>query len=444
MVQSTAGPPAQAVSTAAVLRAAAEPLPSLDDPAFVAAFDRFGQSRVVLLGEASHGTSEFYRARAAITRRLIERHGFTIVAVEADWPDAAAIDRYVRQSPHQPMSSPPFTRFPTWMWRNKDVDDFISFLRGHNATKSPGERVGFYGLDLYNMTASIAAVLTYLDRVDPKAAAVARARYACLSPWSREPAAYGRASLTEGYALCEQPVTRILVDLLQKEFQYAHQDGARYFDAAQNARLVADAERYYRVMYYGSHESWNLRDQHMFETLQHILAWAGADKKGVVWAHNSHIGDARFTDMGMERGELNIGQLCRQSYGRDAALIGFGTHTGTVAAESGWDAPMEIKTVRPSRPDSYEALCHQIGYERFLLDLRAGQHDDLRRALAQPRLERYIGVIYRPETERWSHYTYATLPDQYDAFTWFDETHAVIPLPTQVTVGEDETYPFGL
>ena len=439
-----APPVAQPVSTAAVLRAAAEPLPSLDDPAFAAAFDRFAQSRVVLLGEASHGTSEFYRARAAITRRLIERHGFTIVTVEADWPDAAAIDRYVRQSPHQPMSSPPFTRFPTWMWRNKDVHDFVSFLRGHNATKPPGEKVGFYGLDLYNMTASIAAVLGYLDRVDPQAAKVARTRYACLSPWSREPAAYGRASLTEGYALCEQPVTRILLDLLQKELQYARLDDARFFDAVQNARLVADAERYYRVMYYGSHESWNLRDQHMFETLQHILAWAGADKKAVIWAHNSHIGDARFTDMGMERGELNIGQLCRQSYGRDAALIGFGTHSGTVAAASEWDAPMEIKTVRPSRPDSYEALCHQIGYERFLLDLRAGQQDDLRRALAEPRLERYIGVIYRPETERWSHYTYATLPDQYDAFAWFDETHAVISLPTQVTAGNDETYPFGL
>ena len=330
------------------------------------------------------------------------------------------------------------------MWRNQDVDEFISFLRQHNAAKAPAERAGFYGLDLYSMTASIAAVLTYLDRVDPGAAEVARKRYACLSPWSREPAAYGRASLTEGYALCEQPVTRILVDLLQKELRYAQQDGEQFFDAAQNARLVADAERYYRMMYYGSRESWNLRDRHMFETLQNILARAGAGAKAVVWAHNSHIGDARYTDMGMERGELNIGQLCRQTYGRDAALIGFGTHTGTVAAASDWDAPMEIKAVRPSRPDSYEALCHEIGYERFLLDLRAGARDDLRGVLAQPRLERYIGVVYRPDTERWSHYGYATLPDQYDAFVWFDETRAVIPLPTQVTAGEDETYPFGL
>jgi len=419
-------------SQAAVLRAAVEPLPPLDDPAFGAAFDRFAQSRVVLLGEASHGTCEFYRARAAITRRLIEQHGFTIVAVEADWPDAAAIDRYVRRSPFQPMSSIPFTRFPTWMWRNTDVDAFIGFLRGHNTTQPPEKKVGFYGLDLY------------LDRVDPVAAKAARARYACLSPWSREPAAYGQASLTEGYALCEIPVTRILVDLLKKELQYARQDSAQFFDAAQNARLVADAESYYRAMYLGSNLSWNQRDQHMFDTLQNILAQPGSDRKAVVWAHNSHIGDARFTDMGRERGELNIGQLCRQAYGRDACLIGFGTHTGTVAAATDWDGPMEVKTVRPSLPGSYEALCHQLGDERLLLDLRAGQHDALRSVMAEPRLERYIGVIYRPETERWSHYGFATLPDQYDAFAWFNETHAVTPLPTSVTPGEDETYPFGL
>jgi erythromycin esterase-like protein/dienelactone hydrolase len=436
--------PAEPVSIVAALRAAVEPLPRLEDPAFAAAFDRFGSSRVVLLGEASHGTSEFYRARAAITRRLIERHGFTIVAVEADWPDAAAIDRHVRQQPYRPTRIPPFSRFPTWMWRNRDVDDFITFLRSHNASKPPGEQVRFHGLDLYSMTASIAAVLDYLDRVDPTAAAEARARYSCLAPWSRELAAYGRASLSKGYALCELPVTRTLLDLLQKELRYASRDGEQFFDAAQNARLVASAERYYRLMYYGSHESWNLRDRHMFETLQRGLFQGGPDAKAVVWAHNSHIGDARFTDMGMERGEINIGQLCREFYGADAALIGFGTHSGTVAAASDWDAPMEIKAVRPSRPDSYEALCHDVGEERFLLDLRQGINAGLRSALAKPRLERYIGVIYRPETERWSHYGNASLPDQYDAFVWFDQTHAVTPVPTHVTAGEDETYPFGL
>ena len=181
----------------------------------------------------------------------------------------------------------------------------------------------------------------------------------------------------------------------------------------------------------------------MFDTLQRVLAWAGPDTKAVVWAHNSHIGDARFTDMGTERGELNIGQLCREHTDATRPLIGFGTHSGTVAAASEWDAPMEIKAVRPSRPDSYEALCHEVGEERFLLDLRRAR-PELRRALAEPRLERYIGVIYRPETERWSHYSHASLPDQYDAFVWFDETRAVTPLPTHVTAGEDETYPFGL
>ncbi len=436
--------PAAPGSHAAVLRAAAEPLPALDDPDFAAAFDRFGSARIVLLGEASHGSSEFYRARAAITRRLIERHGFAAVAVEADWPDAAVINRYVHRHTYQPLRSPAFARFPTWMWRNQDVDAFVSFLRRHNGERGGRNPVGFYGLDLYNMMASIAAVLAYLDRVDPPAADLARRRYSCLEPWSREPSAYGRASLTQGYALCERPVVRILTDLLQRELDYAATDAAQFFDASQNAHLVANAERYYRVMYYGAQESWNLRDRHMFDTLQRVLDWTGPDSKVVVWAHNSHIGDARFTDMGQEHGELNLGQLCRQAYGRDAALIGFGTHTGTVAAASEWDAPMEVKAVRPSRADSYEALFHELGIERFLLDLRAGEQEDARRVLAAPRLERYIGVIYRPDTERWSHYSHARLPEQYDAFAWFDTTQAVVPLAAPVTAGEDETYPFGL
>ncbi len=427
-----------------VPRAAAEPLPAINDPEFAKAFDRFGSHRVVLLGEASHGTSEFYQARAAITRRLIEEHGFSSVAVEADWPDAAAVDRHTRHRPQRPMKTPPFARFPTWMWRNVDVEAFTDFLRQHNGRKTQEEQVGFYGLDLYNMNASIAAVLAYLDGVDSAAAEVARKRYACLSPWSREPAAYGRAALTHGFAICEAPVTSILVNLLKKEMAYTKKDGDQFFDAAQNARLVANAERYYRAMYYGSHVSWNLRDQHMFDTLKQITDHAGPDKKVVVWAHNSHIGDARFTDMGRTRGELNIGQLCREEYGDDAALIGFGTASGTVAAASEWDAPMEIKTVRPPRPDSYEALCHAVNLERFLFDFRKPDNDALRRVLAQPRLERYIGVIYRPESERASHYSPANLADQYDAFVWFDKTNAVTPLETRAAKGEDETYPFGL
>ena len=427
-----------------VLRAAAEPLPAINDPDFAKAFDRFGSKRVVLLGEASHGTSEFYEARAAITRRLIEEHGFSIVAVEADWPDAAMVDRHIRHKRPKAMKPPPFARFPTWMWRNVEFDAFTRYLHQYNGNKDSDERVAFYGLDLYNMNASIAAVLAYLDQVDEAAAAVARSRYACLSAWSQDPAAYGRAALSAGFSICETPVTQILTDLLRQQLDYTAQDGDQFFDAAQNARLVANAERYYRVMYYGSQLSWNLRDKHMFQTLRQIMTHAGPDKKVVVWAHNSHIGDARYTDMGRTRGELNIGQLCRKAYGDTAALIGFGTASGTVAAASEWDAPMETKDIRPPRSGSYEALCHDVDFERFLWDFKKEHPPEFLQLLKQQRLERYIGVIYRPETERASHYGYAILPDQYDAFVWFDQTQAVTALPTLTNTTEDETYPFGL
>lgn len=425
---------------------AAEPLPDLDDPAFARLFDRFADRRVVLLGEASHGTSEFYRARAAITRRLVEEHGFTIVAVEADWPDAAAVDRYVRCLPRREAAEPPFQRFPTWMWRNTDIATLIDGLREHNeGVADPGRRAGFYGLDIYNMSGSIAAVLEYLDEVDPEAAAVARERYGCLTPWQKEPSTYGRAVLTQGYRNCEEAVIRTCRDLLEKRLEYATQDGDGFLDAAQNARLVASAERYYRIMYYGGAESWNLRDTHMFETLENLLEARGPQSKAVVWAHNSHIGDARYTEMGVVREELNIGQLCRERFGDAVALIGFGTHTGTVAAASDWGDDMEIKRVRKSWPESYERLCHDSGVPRFLLDLAEGRHEPLRRRLLEPRLERFIGVIYRPDTELMSHYADASLPQQFDAWAWFDETHAVTPLgPEHAKPGVPETYPFGL
>jgi len=422
---------------------AAEPLPDPADPAFGRLFDRFADFRVVLLGEASHGTSEFYRARAAITRRLIEQHGFTIVAVEADWPDAAAVDRYVRHRPVLAATDPPFQRFPTWMWRNTDAAAFIEALHDHNKTVPESERrVGFYGLDIYNMSGSIAAVLDYLDKVDPEAAAVARQRYGCLTPWQKEPSSYGRAVLSAGYRKCEEAVIKQCRELFEKQLQYAQSDGDSFLDAGQNARLIASAERYYRIMYYGGAESWNLRDTHMFETLGHVLDARGPKSKAIIWAHNSHIGDARYTEMGVVREELNIGQLCRERFGDEAALIGFGTHTGTVAAASDWDGDMEIKRVRPSHRDSYERLCHDAGLPRFLLDL---QREPLRRRLLEPRLERFIGVIYRPDTELMSHYSTASLPQQLDAFVWFDETSAVTPLgPEHAKAGMPDTYPFGL
>ena len=434
----------RAPSVTDLLREAAEPLPDLDNPAFRAIFDRFAAARIVLLGEATHGTSEFYRARAQITRRLIERHGFNIVAVEADWPDAARIDRYVRHKSIHVASSPAFRRFPQWMWRNVEVANFVDWLRAHNAALHPDEHTGFFGLDIYNMNASIGAVIEYLERFDPEAAQVARERYGCLRPWQRDPATYGRAAITTGYAKCEVPVLLALHDLLARQLEYEVKDRDSFLDAAQNARLIASAELYYRAMYYATAESWNLRDQHMFETLIHLMNWRGKNAKAIVWAHNSHVGNAAATDMGKTRDEINIGQLCREKFGADAVLIGFGTDRGTVAAADDWGGPMKIKTIRPAHAESYERLCLNSGVRRFLVDLREGQREALRSALMYARLERAIGVIYRPETELASHYFEACLPEQFDGYVWFEETHAVTPLPTEAKDGTPETYPFGL
>jgi erythromycin esterase-like protein len=424
-------------------------LPGIDDPAFGAMFDRYADARVVLLGEASHGTSEFYRARAAISRRLIERHGFTIVAAEADWPDAAAIDRYIRHRPWREGELRAFERFPTWMWRNREFDAFVRWMRRHNEQRAYEQMAGFYGLDLYNLSASMQAVIDFLEREDPELARAAHRRYGCLEPWAEEPALYGRNALLEGYARCEIGVVQMLKDLLKKQIDCFAEECDEWLDAQANARLVKNAEAYYRVMYHGSAESWNLRDTHMFETLNMILDAKGPQSKAIVWAHNSHIGNAAFTEMGQHREELNIGQLTKEKFGHDARLIGFGTHTGTVAAADDWDEPMQIKRVRPSLAESYERMCHDSEVPSFLLDLREGKRDErLASELMEPRLERFIGVIYRPETERWSHYSQAILPRQFDGYVWFDETEAVTPLPAELRPGEapsvEETYPFGL
>jgi erythromycin esterase-like protein len=406
-------------------------------------FSRFGDARVVLLGEATHGSCEFYRARAAITRRLIADHGFNIVAVEADWPDATRIDRYVRHHARKPARDKAFARFPTWMWRNVETMEFVDWLRAHNEALPPARRASFHGLDVYSLGASIGAVLNYLDRVDPEAAKLARRRYGCLTPWQAEPADYGHAVLLGTCDPCEDEAVAQLAELLGNRLAYVHDDGEAFFDAAQNARIVRAAEQYYRTMYRGARESWNLRDRHMFDTLRALLAHRGASAKAVVWAHNSHIGNAAATAMGWQ-GEFNIGELCRAAFGGGAVLIGFGTDRGTVAAARDWGAPMEIRMVLPARPDSYEYAFRKTGLGRFLTDWRGSPKRDLVDALREPMLERAIGVVYRPESELMSHYFEAVLAEQFDAFVWFEETRAVTPLPAASPQGVPDTYPFGL
>ena len=430
-------------SLSGVIAGAAEPFGDLTDLAALA--ERFAHRRVVLLGEATHGTAEFYEARARITEMLVAKHGFNVVAVEADWPDAAVYDAFVRGRPRPKIPECAFTRFPAWMWRNGQVNDFLQRLKAINeSVADPDKRASFYGLDVYSLATSIGVVLNYLDRVDPETARIARERYGCLAPFRSDPARYGRMALSQGYALCETPVTEALVDLLKKRLGYLARDGSAFFNAEQNARIVVAAEQYYRIMYYGAAQSWNLRDQHMFDTLERVLEHRGPDAKAVVWAHNSHIGDAEFTEMGQVRGEWNIGQLARARFGEDCALVGFGTDRGTVAAASNWDEPMEIKRVRPARNDSYEGHSREAGIDAFFLETGPGQKDTVREALAEPMLERAIGVIYRPETELLSHYFQAELSKQFDAWIWFTETQAVDARPQAHPHGPDETYPFGL
>lgn len=420
----------------------AEDLPAPEhESAFGAFFDRYGKAEVVLLGEASHGTSEFYRARAAISRYLIQNHDFNIIAVEADWPDASRIDRYVRHGAPQTSEKQAFARFPSWMWRNQEVLEFVHWLRAENEHRTAQDRVEFRGLDIYSLSASIAAVLAYLDRADPSAARLARRRYGCLTPWQNQPSVYGHHALIGG-DICEREVREQLMELLRRRLEYEVRDGDAFFDAAQNARVVRSAEQYYRIMYEGSRDSWNLRDRHMFDTLHRLLE-NRPKAKAIVWAHNSHIGNAAATSMGWE-GEFNIGELCRTAYGDGMIAIGFGTDRGTVAAASDWDSPMEIKNVIPAREGSYERLFRHAGHGRSLTDWHGPSRAELRDALAVPRLERAIGVIYRPDTELLSHYFRAVLSEQFDAFVWFEASRAISPLTEMQPAGVPETYPFGL
>ena len=413
-----------------------------------------GDKRLVLIGEASHGSHEFYRERARITRKLIDEKGFTAVAVEADWPDAYLVNRWVRGQSTDQGAVPAlqdFRRFPAWMWRNQDVVAFLQWLRAFNDSQHSDEaKVGFYGLDLYSLRASMSAVVAYLDKADPSAASAARERYSCFDVVSGEGQRYGQAVTQNLTAPCEEEVVAQLVDLRQHRHDLLSRDGwvatDDFFFAEQNARLVLNAERYYRQMYRGNVSSWNLRDTHMGETLAALVDHLGSRRpaKIVVWAHNSHVGDARHTQMG-RRGELNIGQIARETWPDQCVNVGFTTHDGSVTAASEWGGPAERKRVRPSLPGSYERLFHNwaeaSGLESFVL--RTVDHPQIPDNL----LERAIGVIYRPETERASHWFHADLKEQFDFVIHIDRTSALHPLEKNPIwdMGEPpETYPSGL
>ncbi len=412
-----------------------------------------GDKSIVMLGEATHGTHEFYESRAHITRRLITEKGFTAVAVEADWPDAYRVNRFVNgegddYTPSDALRA--FERFPLWMWRNIEVMNFIDWLRDHNFTREHPHRVGFYGLDLYSLYSSINAVIAYLENVDPEEAARARHRYACLDHIYKEPEHYGYRVKMGVHMSCRDHVVEQLMELRRRAADYLARNGLaaedEQFFAEQNARLVRNAEEYYRELYGFRTNSWNLRDRHMAETLfaldQH-LERRGQQPRIVVWEHNSHVGDARATEM-CHRGELNLGQIARERYGSDVCLIGYTTHEGTVSAASEWGGITQIKTVRPSLHGSYESIFHQTGIQRFILPLQGPVAD----ALNDPqRLERAIGVIYLPQSERSSHYFYSHLPRQFDAIIHFDTTQAVEPLDhvSEWKKGPvPDTYPFAV
>jgi len=439
--------------SAAALADAAHPLDGGPGD-YDALMNLVGNARFVLIGEATHGTHEFYEERARITQRLIREKGFTAVAVEADWPDAYRVNRYVRgegQDSTADAALSGFERFPAWMWRNTDVSAFVDWLRTHNENVRAGPKVGFYGLDLYSLFTSVKEVLNYLDKVDPTAAAEARRRYACFDHYGEDSQQYGYATGVGLSESCQQGVLTQLQELQQRAFDYMQADGASsedaFFYAQQNARLVKNAEEYYRTMFRGRISSWNLRDSHMAETLDALarhLSRDGEPAKIVVWEHNSHIGDARATEVG-GLGEWNVGELARKAYPGQTCLIGFSTYDGHVTAASEWDGPAERKRVRPALHGSYEELLHHVGLPRYYLNLR----DDtpVRRLMLERRLERAIGVLYLPRTERQSHYFNAQMAQQFDAIIHIDRTEALVPL--DATSGwhsgePPETYPEGI
>lgn len=413
-----------------VINEAANPLEKPTDYSLM--MEQIGDARFVMIGEASHGTHEFYQTRIEITQQLIQKKGFMAVAIEGDWPDAHRVHRYIQgrsEIDNSKSALDDFKRFPTWMWRNTTMPPFLKWLHEYNKLPTTLNKVGFYGLDLYSINASMQAVISYLTKVDPNAAEQAKKRYACFDHLNVDPQMYGYLTNTRVKKSCIVEVLETLYELQHNAFKFLHDKDKSaeddYFFAAQNARLVKNAEAYYRSMFEGHITSWNIRDKHMVETLNvitdHLEYRFNKPAKVVIWAHNSHLGDARATEMG-EKGEVNIGQLVREQH-TDTYSIGFSTYDGFVSAASDWDEPAQSKKIVPGLSGSYEELFHFIRYKNFILNLRG--NDELEHFLKIPRLQRAIGVIYRPETERLSHYFFTHLPYQFDSMIHFDRTSAL-------------------
>ena len=430
MSQATNTPPASTADLADMIYQASEPFPGIETAKLDGLLNRIGDSPVVLIGDASHGTAEFYDMRARISRELIEKKGFNIIAIEGDWPDVFVIDHYIRGSgPAPTVSYQPFGEFPSWVWENRSVTRFADWLRDFNRQfDSADDAIGIYGIDLYNLYGAIEAVMQYLHALDPAMAAYIHSHYRCLMPWSDDPGEYSNFMQSRQDNGCAEPVGKAYTALRHMRPDYESLDRRRYFNALQNARLVQAAEFYFRVRQQGTHDSWNLRDHYMFNTLIRVMQHKGDTAKAVIWAHNSHVGDMRATELAGD-GSINLGQLVREQFGQSAYLIGFGTDRGTVAAAASWGSPMEIMPVPPAHKKSYEYLFHQVQADNFMLPLRYSRNPKLIGQLSTPRLQRGIGATYNPDPEKEMkhHYAYASLPYQFDEFIWMDETQAVVP-----------------
>ncbi len=417
----------------------------LNENALDALLERIGDSRLVLLGEASHGTAEYYTWRARISRRLIEEKGFSFIAVEGDWPDCYSVNRYIKgradagDDAREVLHA--FSRWPTWMWANEEIVDLARWLRRHNDRQPPQRKAGFYGLDVYSLWYSLYQVIGYLQKNHPSALSAARQAYRCFEPYGEDVQEYARATRWVP-ASCEDEVVHLLQEL-QRQTPSPNGDAEDHFVAEQNALVVKNAEAYYRAMVRGDAESWNLRDEHMAQTLDRLLKHHGPQARAIVWEHNTHIGDARFTDMA-EDGMFNLFQLARERHGREGVvLVGFSGYQGRVIAGRAWDAPMERLRVPPARRGSWEDVLHQAaGRDSLLLFNESTATDET----LQVRGHRAIGVVYQPEYERLGNYVPTMLPQRYDALLYFENTDALHPLHLQPAEDAEvpETYPSGV